>query len=345
MIVRSQRKIPEVTLVSISAKRFLQLVIDFTVVFALLAFSSAFAQLPSSTWVQLNPSKSPSSRNAMVMVYDRVSQKTMLFGGFDGSKYLNDTWTFDGKNWKKVRVTGAPPARAAASAVYDSKLKQVVLFGGYNGQYLSDTWLWDGATSTWAETTAAHRPPAETGPMLFPDPLNGRADEFGGYDGSFFKLGTWRWRNDNWHLLPFKGSASGRAGAVIGTDPVAKQTVVFGGIGDIDPNFTWTFDGHVWTLQSPAAQPSPSELAFPGTAYDPRFNGVVTFGGFNGAVENETWVWSANDWTQLSPEQAPPPRQQMGMAFDELHQQTVIFGGVNNDGLLNDTWVLQITSE
>lgn len=345
MTAKSQQNFPEVIPVSITAKRSLQLVIEFTMVCALLAFNSAFAQPPSSTWTQLSPSKSPSARDAIVMVYDRTSQKTTLFGGWDGSKYLNDTWTFDGKNWKKIRVTGAPPARAAAGAVYDSKLKQVVLFGGYNGQYLSDTWLWNGATSTWTEVAPARRPPAETGPMLFPDPLNGRADEFGGYDGRFFVLGTWRWRNDDWHLLPFKGSASGRAGAVIGTDPVAKQTVVFGGIGNINPNFTWAFDGHVWTLQSPATQPSPSELAFAGTAYDPRFNGVVIFGGFNGFLENETWLWSANEWTQLLPEQAPPPRQQMGMAFDELHQQTVVFGGVNDNSLLHDTWVLETSSK
>ncbi len=328
---------------SISARRFLQLVFNFNLAFALLAFNSAFAQSPSSTWMQLNPSRSPSARDAMVMVYDPVSQKTMLFGGFDGSKYLNDTWTFNGKNWKKIGVPGAPPARASAGAAYDSKLKQVVLFGGYNGQYLDDTWLWNGATSTWTEATPAHRPPAETGPMLFPDPLNGRADEFGGYDGRFFRLGTWSWRNDNWRLLPFKGSASGRAAAVIGTDPVAKQTVLFGGIGDINPNNTWIFDGRVWTLQSPATQPS--ALTFAGSAYDPRFNGVVIFGGFNGAIVNETWVWSASDWIQLSPAQAPAPRERMGMAFDELHQRTVVFGGVNSNGLLNDTWVLQTTSQ
>jgi hypothetical protein len=330
---------------SIFAQRFSQLVINFTVVFALLAFSSAFAQPPSSTWTQLNPSNHPSARDSMVMVYDPVSQKTILFGGWDGSKHLNDTWTFDGKNWREIHVMCPPPARAGAGAVYDSQLKRVVLFGGFNGHYLDDTWLWNGATSTWTKTTPADRPPAETGPMLFPDPLNGRADEFGGYDGKFFKLGTWSWWNDDWHLLPFEGSASGRAGAVIGTDPVTKQTVVFGGIGDINPNNTWTFDGDAWTLQHPATQPSSSELAFAGSAYDPRFNGVVIFGGFNGALENETWVWSENDWIQLSPEQAPPPRQQMGMAFDELHQRTVVFGGANNKELLNDTWVLETTSK
>jgi hypothetical protein len=47
------------------------------------------------------------------------------------------------------------------------------------------------------------------------------------------------------------------------------------------------------------------------------------------------------DWVQLFPQQSPPAREQMGMAFDELHQQTVMFGGLDGKTLLNDTWVLQ----
>ena len=44
---------------------------------------------------------------------------------------------------------------------------------------------------------------------------------------------------------------------------------------------------------------------------------------------------------ELFPTQAPRARESMGMAFDELHQQTVVFGGKNGNTLLNDTWVLQ----
>ena len=59
---------------------------------------SAFSQLPSSTWVRLNPPRKPLARAACAMVYDPVSQKTVMFGGFSRRRYLNDTWTFDGKN-------------------------------------------------------------------------------------------------------------------------------------------------------------------------------------------------------------------------------------------------------
>jgi hypothetical protein len=70
---------------------------------SLFLLSAAVAQPPTSTWVQLTPSKKPSARNACVMVYDPVSQRVVLWGGYDGSHYLNDTWTFDGTKWKKSR--------------------------------------------------------------------------------------------------------------------------------------------------------------------------------------------------------------------------------------------------
>src|SRR3979411_1352464 len=91
--------------------------------------SPPFSQVPSSTWVQLHSAVKPSARSSCSMAYDPVSQKTVLFGGYDGSRHLNDPWTFDGRNWKHITPAVAPPARAAGSAAYDATLKQVVLFG------------------------------------------------------------------------------------------------------------------------------------------------------------------------------------------------------------------------
>jgi len=278
-------------------------------------------------------------RAACTMVYDPVSQKTVMFGGFSRSRYLNDTWTFDGTNWKRIRTVVKPAARAAASAAYDTTLKQVVLCGGYNRQYLNDTWMWNGATSTWTRATPAHQPVPETLPMLFADPISGHVDEFGGYDGMFYQLTTWRWKDGDWHKLFLQQAPSARAAAVFGTDPARKQTVMFGGLAEVNPINTWTYNGQTWTEQFPSTQPS--ERLFTGTVYDPRFGGVVTFGGFAGIDVNDTWLWSGSDWSQLAPQQSPPPRESMGMAFDALHQQTVVFGGKEGLTLLNDTWVLQ----
>src|ERR1051325_6059622 len=63
----------------------------------------------SIKWVQLSPAVSPSPRSYMAMAYDPMTGKTTMFGGFDGSSYLNDTWIFDGTNWTQVTTPIAPP--------------------------------------------------------------------------------------------------------------------------------------------------------------------------------------------------------------------------------------------
>src|SRR6266480_2962942 len=135
---------------------------------ALLAASSNAATRSSKTWLQLSPSISPPARSYLAMTYDASSGKVIMFGGFDGTGYLNDTWTFDGTSWSRVRTLLSPPARAASQMAYDAITQKVVLFGGYNGtRYLGDTWLWDGKTSRWTRATPTHAPKAVTSPMLF----------------------------------------------------------------------------------------------------------------------------------------------------------------------------------
>ena len=93
------------------------------------------------------------------MTYDPVSGKIIAFGGFDGTGYLNDTWSFDGTSWTQIATQSAPPARAAAQMTYDSVAQKIVLFGGFDGtNYLGDTWLWDGSTLQWTQATPNHQP-------------------------------------------------------------------------------------------------------------------------------------------------------------------------------------------
>src|SRR5262249_46849491 len=74
----------------------------------------------SATWVQLSPASSPPARSYLAMTYDAASGKIIMFGGDNGTTYLNDTWTFDGFTWTQVAVSHSPPARAAAQMAYDS---------------------------------------------------------------------------------------------------------------------------------------------------------------------------------------------------------------------------------
>jgi N-acetylneuraminic acid mutarotase len=82
----------------------------------------------------------PPARGGASMV--TLGNKVLLFGGYDGTNDLSDTWTFDGTSWTSSGATfGAPPSGRAA-AILQTLGTQAVMFGGYDGaSYLSDTWV------------------------------------------------------------------------------------------------------------------------------------------------------------------------------------------------------------
>lgn len=271
------------------------------------------------------------------MTYDRASQKIVLFGGFDGRGYLNDTWTFDGTTWARIVTPTAPSPRANVQMAYDIRTRKVVLFGGYDGRKdLGDTWLWDGLSSTWTQAAPAHSPKAVTGPMLFTD-LNGRVDEFGGFDGNLYQSTMYRWSGSDWRQLHPATVPYARSSAAVGVNRVIKQIVMFGGLGDVNPFNTWTYNGTTWTMESPPTQPP---LVYAGSAvFDPNLNAVLLFGGGNGGSgENSTWSWDGSNWQQLFPTTSPGSREGAGIAYDAALRHTIIFGGQRGSLPLNDSW-------
>jgi hypothetical protein len=46
------------------------------------------------TWSQLSPSTSPAARNGAAMAFDPATGQVVLFGGFNGTTSLGDTWRF-----------------------------------------------------------------------------------------------------------------------------------------------------------------------------------------------------------------------------------------------------------
>jgi hypothetical protein len=303
--------------------------------------SATAARLRSLGWVQLSPVNSPPPRSYLAMTYDPASGKVIAFGGFDGTGYLNDTWTFDGSSWTQIATKFSPPERAGAQMTYDSVSQKVVLFGGYDGtNYLGDTWLWDGTTLQWTQATPAHQPSAVTGPMLFPDP-NGRADLFGGFDGHFYQLTMWQWNGSDWIQLFPPTVPFARSSAAVAANPLTGEVVMFGGLADVNPINTWTYDGTTWTLQSPLVQPL---WVYAGSAaFDPVAHAVVLFGGGSGGIDQDTsWLWGRgrSNWTHLPAVQSPPAREGAGMTYDSALRRVVLFGGQDNNGYFNDTWEL-----
>jgi hypothetical protein len=305
----------------------------------ILFFLPAVGSATASTlaWLKVKSSSSPSARSAMTMAYDPISKKVVVFGGFDATGYLNDTWVFDGSTWSPAATPNAPSPRAASAMAYDRVAGKLVLFGGFNGtQYLGDTWTWDGSAETWSEATPTTLPDPVTLPMMFTDPKTGHAGMFGGYDGSRYQLTTWRWSGTNWDNVNPPTSPSARGAAIIANDFAHKTVVMFGGLADVNPVNTWTWDGSDWTLQSTSAQPD--SLYYAPAAFDPMLGKVVTFSGGSGL--NTTWAWTGTDWILLPTVNTPLGRESLGMAYDYDSKQLLILGGDIPQGILNDTYKL-----
>jgi hypothetical protein len=307
--------------------------------FALLGATRAQADPASLTWTQLSPTVSPSARSYPAMTYDASIKKVVLFGGFSGRGYLNDTWTFDGTTWTQGDTPVAPFAPANYPMAYDRRTHQVVLFGGYDGHRdLGDTWLWDGLTSTWTQAFPAHSPKAVTGPMVFTD-VDGRVDEFGGFDGNLYQATMWRWNASDWRQLHPDSVPSARSSAAVGVNYVTKQVVLYGGLADVNPLNTWTYDDVTWTLESPVTQPLTVYGA--SAAFEPTLETVILFGGADGGVDqNRTWSWTGSNWVELFPTVSPPAREGAGMAWDKALGRIILFGGQLSEVPMGDTWEL-----
>ena len=77
-------------------------------------------------------------------------------------------------------------------------------------------------------------------------------------------------------------------------------------------------------------------------APDPVRRRIVLFGGVTtSGVPAGTWFYDGNGWGSGGVPVEPPPRTRHAMAYDEIAQVVVLFGGRALDGtMLNDTWFL-----
>ncbi len=200
------------------------------------------------------------------LIYDPTLKKTVLFGGYNGSNYLNETWTWDGTSWNRVS-RNPPTARALAAMWYDPTLKKTVIFGGIGritptDRYTrySDMWTFDG--NGWSLLNPTGGTPGQRyGAQAVVDPRSNHVLLFGGL------------RDDPVPPVP----------------PATKPGEV-----QVYSNDTWEWDGSTWKQLHPATVPPARENGR--MAFDPTRNEVVMFAGYAGAFMSDTWIWDGSDW-------------------------------------------------
>ena len=161
----------------------------------------------ANCWTKLDLTTHPSPRFWHKMVWDDVTGRVLLFGGWepfwsDEDCCHNDLWSFDfaTRQWTELHPIGElPPTRANGGMAWDSTRKKAVIFGGQyyidGGGLLNDTWTYDPATNRWEMLQTAASPPTVCRFAMVYDSLWDQALIFGGFQmpGSYH-------RNDCWAL-------------------------------------------------------------------------------------------------------------------------------------------------
>jgi hypothetical protein len=214
----------------------------------------------------------PDARSFAAIAYDPTLKRTVMFGGYFGNNFRNDTWTWNGTAWTEVETDRdeRPPNRAQMAMWYDPLLKKVVLYGGIGRGSLnervtrySDMWAFNG--TGWAKLDVAQTPGMRFGPQVEVNPLTGKALLFGGLVAEV--------RSD---------------------DPKGEALRQF------FANDTWEWDGAAsrWTrLSTDAISPDPGVRENHSMAWDPVASQMVLFGGYaDGFYRSDVWVWNGQDW-------------------------------------------------
>lgn len=96
-------------------------------------------------WTQRTPALSPPGRYGHSMCSDSSRSSLLLFGGYNQSQRLEDTWEFNASDntWTNITPVASPSYRRYSAMFYDTFLKIAVLFGGASWDYLGDTWVHD----------------------------------------------------------------------------------------------------------------------------------------------------------------------------------------------------------
>ena len=317
------------------------------------------------TWSMVTTIGGPTTgRYGHSAIYDPIRDRMIVFGGWDGTANLNDTWALSlsgPPTWNLITPVGSlPPGRREHTAIYDPTRDRMVVFAGWNDASASrnDAWVISlSGTPAWTDLGPTGTPPrARYRASAVYDPDGDRMIVFGG--GQVFgDAQTEAWSlafasGADWILLlPTSNPPEPRNGACGVYDSHRDRLIVVAGewAGDTFFNDVWalSLSGGQWTKLAPIGTP-PSRRRYHTGIYDPVRDRIVIFSGADeGSLLNDVWELSlaaTPTWTRLQPA-APLPLNRYGSQaiYDPVRDRMLVFGGFGDGGFYNDVWALLLS--
>ncbi len=244
----------------------------------------------NQSWMGLSSITSPGSRWAHSMIYNSLTGKILLFGGFSTvlSTRVNDMWEFDPttNEWTELYPTVSPSARSAHGMYFDPVFNEIILFGGYlNGDtHTDDTWIYNCTANTWYQIYPPTHPSIRYGHTFAYDESLQVGVFYAGRDISLnsdawlFNRSSFTW------TVQYSSSPRIRYGTTIVYNPIDTNFIMFGGDNEQSPiralDDTWVFDASsfIWTEIETTASPPPRSAH--STTFDRYLGKVLLFGGY-----------------------------------------------------------------
>ena len=260
-----------------------------------------------------------------------TDDKMVLFGGWNGSVHLDDTWLYDLSegNWTLVEPPERPEARDDFAMAGIPGTDLVVLFGG--GDYLlNDTWIFNATQRMWYQFYPPVSPPGRHNMAMAAVDGDDKVVLFGGSDWGGYLNDTWLYdvSDNRWAPVVPDVSPPGRDLFALSTVPGTDKLVLHGG-NDGWPylNDTWVFDctEGQWTPVNTSTAPA----AGFGNVLCPLLGTgkLLLFGGYN--LGNQTWFYDvlAGEWEPVTYIGSIYGRTDYAMTPVAGTDRAVLFGG------------------
>lgn len=214
----------------------------------------------NNTWVEFTPPGSPNPREGHAMAYDSENELMVMYGGYDGTNYLSETWTYSagGNIWMSLNPASPPSARAWTAMSYDREEDYIILFGGQEKfQIAGDTWKYDLSSNLWTSTVPFNSPRERYGHSMIYDESLALHIMTGGFVRGHVWSDTWTYNSTSviWVNKPLGNTPLPRANHSIVYDSIEETTYMFGGYGNSTEN-----DGNDRLVPLPCQIPA-SDLA------------------------------------------------------------------------------------
>jgi N-acetylneuraminic acid mutarotase len=326
--------------------------------------------LSSKNWTEVLTGVSTSNKTSPESrVYHAMASlgngRAIMFGGWSGQHDFDDTWIFDQftNNWTKISLPtttslvlqkSQSPKGRDRHAMAGLENGKVLMFGGVvgfgNGDYLSDTWIFDERISQWQKSNTSTESPKARDYHAMAKVEEGTIVLFGGYDGKGFFLGdTWTFTT-KWNKVtsPSPKALQERSGHSMSS--LNGEVLLYGGSNDNTIlRDTWIYnkvDGWAQIMQDLTFKPPKARVFHSMATLKNGF--VLMFGGLKidgvncDQLCNDTWVYSQvrKHWTKIETTHmnSPVSRIQHSMASIGTNK-VLMFGGEACLNVLGDTWI------